>query len=845
MLTFIPSICVFSFLTLLQTRSSFQTSSASILSRLYSQTLSVIDGHFGNSYTNQTNENSTIIYKFEYKEIENKTTAVRISIKLLNTADEDFPLLFVARQQRGVISWQLPLPLENIYEYEYASRTLCPLDQQHRKADMKQVMYAEISSMSVKNLNFSLKASKISDFELKPGEVKNLSLTPSEPQYYMYTFPRNIDSVIVKVESGDRKCMVLSVQDIQCPVFDLDKDVEFSGTYQTVTKQGAITVEKKKYMEESFYIVLVLKPKDYECNGIDEIQLPGEERTKHLTLRVYGTISSSKYYIGIVGALAIFGGFYLIAFMIGICYHGCQKNRGVWIIEEEKSEAEGETDDLLNRSNTLPGSYGATTGNESDVMDRSLHEIQTPSNTTVDTDSVDSSIDFLPDADKEKDVFRTKVRTSSNTTVDTDSVDSSIDFLPDADKEKDVFRTKTILFVVDLARKSRKKVAKSYSLFCRNLAAISIFYGLAVLQLVLTYQKVLNVTGNQDICYYNFDCAHPLGSLTSFNNVFSNVGYILLGILFLILVARRDVIYKKAVQNDRKIGKELGIPQHFGLFYAMGLALVMEGLMSACYHVCPNYSNFQFDTSFMYIIACLCMLKIYQSRHPDISAKAHTSYMFMACVIFIAVIGVLHGTESFWIVFSTIYMVGTLIMSVYIYYMGRWKLNREIFIHTWVQIRQNCFMCPRPMYKDRFIFLVIGNSINWSIAIFGVVTRPRDFASYLLAIFIGNLMFYTVYYTIMKLRHKERLHPLLIFFVACAILCWIPALYFFFAHLTSWQLNPSQSREGNQNCMLFEFYDSHDIWHFLSAISMFFSFLILLTLDDDLFSTRRDKIPVF
>ncbi|VDI62650.1 Hypothetical predicted protein, partial [Mytilus galloprovincialis] len=583
MLTFIPSICVFSFLTLLQTRSSFQTSSASILSRLYSQKLSVIDGHFGNSYTNQTNENSTIIYKFEYKEIENKTTAVRISIKLLNTADEDFPLLFVARQQRGVISWQLPLPLENIYEYEYASRTLCPLDQQHRKADMKQVMYAEISSMSVKNLNFSLKASKISDFELKPGEVKTLSLTPSEPQYYMYTF-QEYRFCYFKVESETGNC----------PVFDLDKDVEFSGTYQTVTKQGAITVEKKKYMEESFYIVLVLKPKDYECNGIDEIQLPGEERTKHLTLRVYGTISSSKYYIGIVGALAIFGGFYLIAFMIGCCYHGCQKNRGVWIIEEEKSEGEGETDDLLNRSNTLPGSYGATTGNESDVMDRSLHEIQTPSNTTVDIDSVDSSIDFLPDADKEKDVFRTKVRTPSNTTVDTDSVDSSIDFLPDADKEKDVFRTKTILFVVDLARKSRKKVAKSYSLFCRNLAAISIFYGLAVLQLVLTYQKVLNVTGNQDICYYNFDCAHPLGSLTSFNNVFSNVGYILLGILFLILVARRDVIYKKAVQNDRKIGKELGIPQHFGLFYAMGLALVMEGLMSACYHVCPNYSNFQF-----------------------------------------------------------------------------------------------------------------------------------------------------------------------------------------------------------------------------------------------------------
>jgi hypothetical protein len=26
-----------------------------------------------------------------------------------------------------------------------------------------------------------------------------------------------------------------------------------------------------------------MKPKDYECNGIDEIQAAGEERTKHFT----------------------------------------------------------------------------------------------------------------------------------------------------------------------------------------------------------------------------------------------------------------------------------------------------------------------------------------------------------------------------------------------------------------------------------------------------------------------------------------------------------------------------------------------------------------------------------
>ena len=52
-------------------------------------------------------------------------------------------------------------------------------------------------------------------------------------------------------------------------------------------------------------------------------------------------------------------------------------------------------------------------GSLNDVLDRSLHAIQSaesPEQTTVDNDSIDSSsIDFLPDADKEKDIFRTKV----------------------------------------------------------------------------------------------------------------------------------------------------------------------------------------------------------------------------------------------------------------------------------------------------------------------------------------------------------------------------------------------------------------------------------------------------
>jgi hypothetical protein len=48
-----------------------------VLSTLYVQKLSVIDGNFGKNYTNQINSNSTIIYKFKYSEFKNKVLQIR------------------------------------------------------------------------------------------------------------------------------------------------------------------------------------------------------------------------------------------------------------------------------------------------------------------------------------------------------------------------------------------------------------------------------------------------------------------------------------------------------------------------------------------------------------------------------------------------------------------------------------------------------------------------------------------------------------------------------------------------------------------------------------------------
>ncbi|XP_078242865.1 SID1 transmembrane family member 1 isoform X5 [Pogona vitticeps] len=425
--------------------------------------------------------------------------------------------------------------------------------------------------------------------------------------------------------------------------------------------------------------------------------------------------------------------------------------------------------------------------------------------------------------------------------------------MPEIDSDKNVIRTKMFLYLSDLSRKDRRIVTKKYNIYFWNIITIAVFYALPVIQLVITYQTVVNVTGNQDICYYNFLCAHPLGVLSAFNNILSNVGHLLLGFLFLLIVLRRDILHRRSLEAKDLCTMDYGIPKHFGLFYAMGIALIMEGVLSACYHVCPNYSNFQFDTSFMYMIAGLCMLKLYQTRHPDINASAYSAYASFAVVICLAVLGVVFGKNSvwFWVLFSVIHVIASLGLSTQIYYMGRFKIDVSepdfgIFQRAFMVLYTDCIQqCSRPMYMDRMVLLVVGNLVNWSFAIFGLVYRPKDFASYLLGIFICNLLLYLAFYVIMKLRSSERLLPIPLFCIVATAVVWAAALYFFFQNLSSWEETPAESREKNRPCILLGFFDDHDVWHFLSAAALFFSFLVLLTLDDDLDSVRRDKIPVF
>ena len=769
-----------------------------------------------------------------------------------------FPVIVVVRHEHGVLSWEMPMRIQDpdfssYVHYTAVNRTICPYshvnDNDNSNNEPLETNKTARISVSVSSASVSRVGFKMSLYVEKMYEVNmttkgyNVSVNPGAPQYFKFVWPEadvdiTTDMAIVSVDSNDTICMTVSVQNLTCPLNDLNSNVDFEGIYQTVDTKTGVSVRREKY-PLGFHVMFVVKGTDEPCrlgfqkltltdsgHHKDDVDCHGPCRNKMVHFKISNKISQSEYYEATFGAFLLFCGAYLIVVLVSC----------VLCVAEMRQIPR-----IFRREETLQQNYN-TLDND------------TESNSAVTTTA--------PVNDDCED------RMSETSSLCSDEYD----LVEDAETDKELYRTKHRLYLSDLARRCPEKSKSKSLVYQWNLITIATFYGLPVIQLVVTYQNVLNQTGNEDLCYYNFLCAHPWGLLSDFNHVFSNLGYVMLGGLFMMIVWRKEILYIRFLAEHPGWDKKYGVPQYFGLFYAMGFALVMEGFMSGCYHICPNHSNFQFDTAFMYTIAILSMLKIYQFRHPDLHANAYKSFGALAFVIFVGVLGVIDSNLYFWIFFTISYIVTVLLVTAQLYHRGQWGLDLGTPKRLWRWLHHDFVACRtawgseagqrtlcgrlrcvwaavRPHSLERFIFLVFWNMLNWLLAGYGAGVLAKDegsdFASFLLGILIINLLLYTKFYLVMKLRHGERILVQPLFYIILSLLTWAGALYYFLSKSTSWVLPPAESRHLNMDCVLFNFYDNHDIWHFLSALSLFLSYMILLCLDDDLTNTPREKIPVF
>uniref|UniRef100_A0A672V5M0 SID1 transmembrane family member 2 n=1 Tax=Strigops habroptila TaxID=2489341 RepID=A0A672V5M0_STRHB len=321
-----------------------------------------------------------------------QTEGVRVSVNVLSD-HKDLPVLFVVRQKEAVVSFQVPLILRGLYQRKYAyqevSRTLC---QPQTKAEVEtQHFYVDVSTLS---LNAS--------YQLRVTHVENFALSP--PQYFKYEFPEGVDSVIVKVTSAMAfPCSVISIQDILCPVYDLDNNVAFIGMYQTMTKKAAITVQKKDFPSNSFYVVVVVKTEDEVCGGA----LPYYPLSRDVPAEGLSWLCAAEAYVrSMLFCLGIFLSFYILTLLIA-CW--------------ESWHGRSIPDSFLGHSpydSYGYGSFGNGSSSSTEGVTDSVCSAEVPygyhvagapapgSLSSVEEDDYDT----LADIDYDKNVIRTKVR---------------------------------------------------------------------------------------------------------------------------------------------------------------------------------------------------------------------------------------------------------------------------------------------------------------------------------------------------------------------------------------------------------------------------------------------------
>lgn len=356
---------------------------------------------------------------------------------------------------------------------------------------------------------------------------------------------------------------------------------------------------------------------------------------------------------------------------------------------------------------------------------------------------------------------------------------------------------------------------KSKTYYWKFLIIIGAYYLMPSLQFLLFQSQ------NSELCYYNHKCLHSYGIIRSFNNFISNIFYIIYGLIFII-----QVKLKKEISNDLIENEDIK-----SLYYCLGITLILEGISSGIYHICPSRLNFQFDTTFMIIGLLLAFLTLYNKRNH---IHILNPFKFYLLVFFVLTLNVLSlnnngNTIQLWF-WGILFIFMTYIMifgSIYIYFGNLYEFNINNF--------KSLVRYIKSEEKDmrRLSLIILLNAFNIGSCLYAALALP-NFTGWILMVSCVNLFIYFTYYIVTKICVGERLLLIIVIGIIIDSIILGTSLYFFINNPTNIFLSQQESSELNKDCKLLKFFDNHDIWHILSSLGLYLFMNILLYIDYDL-----------
>ena len=648
-------------------------------------------------------------------------------------------------------------------------------------------------------------------------------------------------------------CTIVMIQSLDTPFHQSEEIyVGVSTLWQTMIGRSVIDVDvggKEKYFKDGFYIVIVKTKTDVECALHDKkegeyynTRIVGQNDTT-FRFNVEITEMDDINYVTTTMVVCIYLFIIVIsAFVSIVCGVDISGN-----VMATKAQAPSSGDSKENRFSKLNRC-------------RNKKDYTQLSDDSVDLDDKNSFVA------KKNEQLASRLKMCQQSNSDDDSL-ASFTYKDSFQHGEEKLRSNKV-FIVLLS---------------------GAFYIIPTVQLMFGAQRMSDLTGNHDFCYYNYLCRTPSVFFDDYSHVLSNAGYVFCGIYFIILVFNRryrrrnamvDLYWTKKHSKNQFDEKQLalamkcfphnkveflnkcGIPEQYGIDFAMGGALIFQGVLSACYHMCPTEKNFQFDTAFMYVMTILTFCKLYQFRHPDIASNAFGIFVFIVIMMSFEAIGYYSPSDAYLFVFVGAYLLSLFVLVGFLCFQPNYfvSIQETMCINKDNEKEKSKLVADTlrrsiavPMdRKIFFILIIITNFILVGFFIYEICMENTLVVSdYILIIFGVNTSAYGKYYFAMKYynwiklgKSTESITLKSWIYIGIAIVFGIAGIIFFKNQEKATELSPSESRHLNGDCM-FLFFDKHDIWHFISAFSVLFTFMALLTLEDNNTSTPWNEISVF
>ena len=357
--------------------------------------------------------------------------------------------------------------------------------------------------------------------------------------------------------------------------------------------------------------------------------------------------------------------------------------------------------------------------------------------------------------------------------------------------------------------------------------------------------------GDRDNCFYNDFCYRVESGDFPFNSMISNLTFVVHGLILAFWVLKLEAKVNVRCKSGGDAGEAEAIKGRycFSIGYAYSWALVFQGFFSALYHLCPSRSTFQFDSAFMFIIAGLTVVLLYngieQNRSPS---SGNVKYPVDASNFFLFFIVPLYIFNYLGVLFNSDSGLNKVIQGVSFVLLIVWWLGMVFWAYFKLEIRQKIRGGDCEDIFNASLFSLGG--LLAPIAIF-MTYRHSDLVQVLLLVCIVS----SVFAILAKAKLWKKLSKckckcshcdhnskcgcpdkdtFKVIFIFVTVIIWVAAVYVFtYLPTTNRTSTPENSRDGNEECFILGFFDWHDLWHLLSSFALLMGAFVVMFISSE------------